>query len=119
MNDNIRTLLDEVIKSEIKGLHALEQGSEEHSKAAEDIAKLYKLRIDEGKMDSDERDRRDQKTERSVDRYVKLGVEIAGIILPLMFYGCWMRRGFKFEETGTITSTTFSGLIRHFHPTKK
>lgn len=28
-------------------------------------------------------------------------------------------KGFKFEETGTYTSTTFRGLFNRFRPTKK
>jgi hypothetical protein len=52
------------------------------------------------------------------DRYLKLGIEIIGIGLPLIFYASWMRRGFKFEETGTYTSTTFKGLFNRFKPTK-
>jgi hypothetical protein len=47
-----------------------------------------------------------------------LGIEIIGIGLPLIFYASWMRRGFKFEETGTYTSTTFKGLFNRFKPTK-
>lgn len=57
--------------------------------------------------------------EQTIDRYVKWGIAIAEIILPLTFYACWMRRGFKFEETGTYTSTTFRGLFSHFRPTKR
>ena len=36
-----------------------------------------------------------------------------------MFYAAWMKRGFKFEENGTYTSTTFRGLFNRFKPTKK
>lgn len=51
--------------------------------------------------------------------YAKLGAEIAGIVLPLMFYGRWMAKGLKFEETGTFTSTTFRNLFTRFKPTGK
>jgi len=53
------------------------------------------------------------------DRYFKLGIAAAELLIPLMFYGIWMRKGFKFEETGTYTSTTFRGLFNRFRPTKK
>jgi hypothetical protein len=43
----------------------------------------------------------------------------AELVLPLMFYGVWMRRGFKFEQDGTFTSQTFRGLFSRFRPTKK
>ena len=60
-----------------------------------------------------------QLREQKIDRYVRTGVAAAELILPLVFYGIWMRRGFKFEENGTFTSTTFRGLFNRFKPTKK
>lgn len=130
MDEEIRKLLEEEIKTEIRDLSTLEPGSKEKSTAIEDLAKLYKLRIEETKneLDFDEKyyDRendkqlkKDQLEEQVKDRYFRFGVEAAGIILPLIFYAIWMKRGFKFEETGTYTSTTFRGLFNRFKPTKK
>ena len=56
---------------------------------------------------------------QKIDRYIKIGISIAELVIPLMFYACWMRRGFEFEKTGTFTSTTFRGLFSHFKPIKK
>ena len=53
------------------------------------------------------------------DRYFRLGIAAAELILPLMFYGIWMKRGFAFEKDGTFTSQTFRGLFSRFRPTKK
>ena len=128
--DEIRDLLGEEIKEEIQNLSTLEPGSKEKSTAIEDLAKLYRLRIEELKNDGDlsekynsreceEQLKKDQLNEQIKDRYFRLGVEAAGIILPLIFYAAWMRRGFKFEENGTFTSTTFRGLFNRFKPTKK
>jgi hypothetical protein len=130
MDEEIRKLLEEEIKAEIRDLSTLEPGSKEKSTAIEDLAKLYKLRIDETKnewdfnekyesRDSDIQFKKDQLEEQVKDRYFRFGVEVAGIILPLIFYAIWMKRGFKFEETGTYTSTTFRGLFNRFKPTKK
>lgn len=130
MNDEIRDLLGEEIKTEIRDLSTFEPGSKEKSIAIEDLAKLYKLRIDETRnewdfnekyesRDSDIQFKKDQLEEQVKDRYFKLGVEAAGIILPMIFYAAWMKRGFRFEETGTYTSTTFRGLFNRFKPTKK
>lgn len=130
MNEEIRDLLGEVIKTEIRKLSTLEAGSKEKSTAIEDLAKLHKLRIEETRNEwdfnekynaheSDKQFKKAQLEEQVKDRYFRLGVEAAGIILPLIFYGIWMRKGFKFEETGTFTSTTFRGLFNRFRPTKK
>ena len=122
MNEEIRDLLEEEIKTEIRNLSTLEAGSKEKSKAIEDLAKLYRLRIEETRNDwefSDIQFKKDQLREQVKDRYFRLGVEAVSIILPLMFYATWMKRGFRFEETGTFTSTTFRGLFNRFKPTKK
>ncbi len=44
MDEEIRDLLEEVIKTEIRNLSTLEPGSKEKSTAIEDLAKLYRKR---------------------------------------------------------------------------
>lgn len=130
MDEEIRNVLGEEIKAEIQDLSTLYAGSKEKSTAIEDLAKLYKLRIEETgneldfseKYDARESDKlikKDLLEEQVKDRYFKFGVEVASIILPMIFYATWMKRGFKFEETGTFTSTTFRGLFNRFKPTGK
>jgi hypothetical protein len=130
MDEEIRDLLREEIKTEIQVLSSLQPGSKEKSTAIDALVKLYKMRIEEIKNDWDfgekydarESDRQLEKErldEQVKDRYFRLGVEAVGIILPLMFYAVWLRRGFRFEETGTYTSTTFRGLFSRFKPTRK
>ena len=133
----IDELLNEEIADEINALSELEAGSNEKSAAIEDLTKLYKLRIEENKSswdaddkynrrimdeksnDKDDEIKQKQLEEQVKDRYFKVGIAAAELMIPLMFYGIWMNRGFKFEETGTITSSTFKGLINRFRPTKK
>ena len=155
MSENIKELLNEEIAAEIQAISSLDSGSEEKSKAIEDLAKLYRLRIEETKSELDAEDKRRRRTleseanvreneikksqldeqikadvqdeqykrsqldEQVKDRYFKLGIAAAELLIPIMFYGIWMRKGFKFEETGTYTSTTFRGLFNRFRPTKK
>ena len=155
MSENIKELLNEEIAAEIQAISSLNSGSEEKSKAIEDLAKLYRLRIEETKSELDAEDKRSRRTleseanvreneikksqldeqikadvqdeqykrsqldEQVKDRYFKVGIAAAELLIPLMFYGIWMRKGFKFEETGTYTSTTFRGLFNRFRPTKK
>lgn len=138
MDENsIKELLSEEIAEEIQALSTLDAGSKEKSTAIEDLTKLYKLRIEENKSEweadekynrrvmEDEANTRDdelkqiQIAEQVKDRYFRLGIAAAELMIPLMFYGIWMKKGFKFEETGTYTSTTFRGLFNRFRPTKK
>ena len=144
MNEEIRNALENEILSELENLKNLEAGSKEQQTAIENVANLYKLGLEEEKIDTDwdeicnrrtvdaqqnenelsrqtreEQWKKEQLAEQTKDRYFRLVVEAAGIILPMIFYATWMKRGFKFEETGTYTSTTFRGLFNRFRPTRK
>ena len=118
MDDGIRNLLNEEIKQQIQDLSYLETGSDEKSDVIDDVVKLYKLAVEEDKMKQDSCEEQNQLNEQTKDRYVKIGIAAAEIILPLMFYAFWLRKGLKFEETGSFTSATFKGLINRFRPTK-
>lgn len=103
----------------------------ESDASSSDSQRDYELKEKEYslKVQQFEADRNDKALERTkagddskiqnIDRYVKYGLAVAELILPLTFYACWMNRGFRFEETGTFTSTTFRGLFSHFKPSKK
>ena len=136
----IKTLLDDVIETELANLRTLPSGNEERAKAIRDLAALHKLRIEEirAQADVDEkserremdgRQRREELACKDADRAreeelqnrqlrAKIGIAAAELVLPLMFYGIWMRRGFKFEESGVYSSTTFRNLFSRFRPTK-
>ena len=129
MSNEIRKLLEDEIEKEIQDLSSLEVGSKEKSVAIEDLTKLYKLKIEETRVDweydekyqtrkSDEILKNEQLIEQVKDRYFRLGIDAASVVLPMIFYTVWMKRGFRFEETGTYTSTTFRGLFNRFKPTK-
>ena len=88
--------------------------------------KSIRRELDERKLDSeiegrinDETLKRNQERAEHKNRYYRYGLEAAGIVLPLVFYGIWMHKGFKFEETGSFTSTTFRGLFNRFRPTDR
>lgn len=133
----IKTMLEEEIKSQIEDLESLENGSEEKASAIDDLVKLYRLKNEEEKIQLEFEDKRErlneeienheqeerlkkrQMDEAVIDRYFRVGIAAAEIILPLLFYASWMKKGFKFEEEGTFTSTTFRGLFNRFRPTKK
>ena len=135
----IKSLLDGVIEQEIQNVEALSSGSDEKSKAIQNLATLHKLRIEEIKAETEsdelalkerELNRKDadstyeeelqkrQTRDQMIDRCIRAGMDVAGLVLPLVFYGIWMNKGFKFEETGSFTSTTFKNLLNRFRPTK-
>lgn len=129
MEDKLKDLLEEEIEWEIGNLTNLQPGTEEHTTAIDNLAKLYKLKIEETKNEKElvetvnareieQQLKREQLSEQVKERYFRIGIEVAGLVLPLMFYASWMKKGFKFEETGTFTSTTFRGLFNRFRPSR-
>ena len=127
---NNETTLEKVIAEEISNLSTLERGSQEKSAAIDDLVALYKLKNEENKFKLDYIERQEsakrdeefknkQLEEQVKDRYFRLGIAAAELILPLIFYAAWMKKGFKFEETGAYTSTTFRNLFNRFRPTKR
>ena len=74
---------------------------------------------DEAARANEEQFKQHQLNDQVLGRYVKIGVATAELVLPLVFYGVWMKRGLKFEETGTFTSQTFKNLFNRFKPTRK
>lgn len=68
MGENIKELLNEEIAAEIQAISSLDSGSEKKSKAIEDLAKLYRLRIEESKNELDAEDKRSRRTLESEAR---------------------------------------------------
>ena len=129
----IKTLLDDVIETELANLRTLPSGNEERAKAIRaqaDVDEKSERREMDGRQRREELACKDadrareeelqnrQLREQKIDRYVRIAVAGAELVLPLMFYGIWMRRGFKFEESGVYSSTTFRNLFSRFRPTK-
>lgn len=128
-----RELLEVEIKSQIQNISSMPNGTEEKTRAIDNLVKLYKLKLDETKIEFEHDENRFNATDRSLehdlkekqfdeqikDRYFRLGIAAAELLVPLIFYGIWMRKGFKFEENGAYTSTTFRNLFNRFRPTKK
>ena len=90
--------------------------------------KLYKLRMDENeqnvskeadedkllleksKLELEAEKAKDDKLIRILTTVTSVGISIAGFAVGSHWYG----KGFKFEETGTICSSTFKGLMKDF-----
>jgi hypothetical protein len=98
-----KELLEKEVETQIGNLSHIAPGSEEMTTAVENVNKLYKLKIEDERL-----------REEAKDKWIKLGGDMAKLGAVLMFYGTWMRKGFKFEEVGSITSSTFRSLIGNF-----
>lgn len=124
----LNEMMDKELKRRFEDLENLKTGSDEQSKATDNIVKLYKLRMDENeqnvskeadedkllleksKLELEVEKAKDDKLIRILTTVTSVGVTIAGFAVGSHWYG----KGFKFEETGTICSSTFKGLMKDF-----
>lgn len=89
---------------------AREDGNEEEmAKAKEDMKMYNEFRNNEKKTNIME----------NISTVLKIGVDVAGVVLPLLFYSKWIGEGLKFEQEGTFTSQTFKSLMAKMKPTGK
>lgn len=132
----IKKLLDDAIETEINNLNSASD-KDEKSEVIKNLVALHKLRIEEIKTETEIEEKSERRAmdkaahdedatlkafqldENTLDRYAKIGIAAAELVLPLMFYGVWMSRGLRFEETGTFTSQTFKNLFNRFKPTRR
>ena len=108
MKRNVKKILRKEYVKSLEKLETLELDSDEYRIVLNHINDLSQINIDNIEDDKHEK----------INQYLERGIELAGVILPLVFYGVWMKKGLEFEQTGTFTSTTFKTLINKFKTTK-
>ena len=116
-----KAMLDEEIRNELEQLESIEPGTEEKKNRIDDLTQLYKLRIEESRIEADIR-----KTEAEAEaaritaesekknRIVELVKTGVTTVLPILAYASLIAKGFKFEETGIFRSTTMRNLLSGF-----
>ena len=114
MKTNNETIVDETIDDLLDELSTTDPSTDEYKKVAEQLTVLCKVQNEKQRLQLE----LDETKQKVLMNKVRLGIDAAGLVLPLIFYGLWMKRGFEFEKEGTFTSTTFRGLFNRFRPTK-
>ena len=125
MNKEIIELMESEIITLIKELSMHHPGTKEYDDITKAIDALYatlnkekSLMLEEVKIEKDLELQQNVNKDNKILSAIKCGIDIAGIVLPLAFYGVWMNRGLEFEKEGSFTSATFKGLLGKFKPTK-
>jgi len=116
--DDIQRMMDRNIERELNQTHMQSTDDQGYALQTERLSKLYKLRADEVLAEKELALKEKQAEDAKKQGWLRTGVEVAGVILPLCLYAVWMRKGFEFETNGAITSQTFKGLIQKFKPFK-
>ena len=104
---NAETLLLNEIATLFAKLETLEAGTEEYSKVNGELVKLIE------RAESMERFHIEREENRK-DRFIKYGIAVGSTLLEVTVLVWGAKKSWKFEETGTITSTagrSFMGKI--------
>ena len=126
---NIKDLLCEEIESEFEELKSMDLGSEKHKATVDELTKLVDRAIEikkveienDEKVTSREIDndfKSKQMEDERKDRLVRNGITIASIVIPTAVTIWGTLKSFKFEETGTVTTTIGRGFINKLIPKK-
>lgn len=89
----------------------------EYDKSDLDINEKREARKNMEKAEQEVRD--NEKRNKFIEQCIRVGLGLIEIGAPLIFYAAWMKRGLKFEESGTFTSQTFRGLMSKFKVSRK
>lgn len=126
---NIKDLLCEEIENEFEELKSMDLGSEKHRSTVDGLTKLVDraIEIKKVEIENDEKvtsreidnDFKSQQMEdERKDRLVRNGITIASIVIPTAVTIWGTLKSFKFEETGTVTTTIGRGFINKLIPKK-
>ncbi len=127
--EEISRQLDSEISREIDILSSMHPKNGEYSTTIEGIAKLYQLKLEERKLEnnlkidsekikseyarfeSDKEFKEQDFSNRQSEFKKRIIFDACAALIPLIFGSLWMIKGFKFEETGVLTSQTFRNFI--------
>ena len=117
-----KQLLENEVENGFGKLNELEVGTEAHKAKVDELAKFIDRAIEIEKLGSDIDEKAKnrvfenalklrQADEEKRDRLIKNCITAAGIVIPSAITVWGTLKTFKFEETGTITTTMGRGFI--------
>lgn len=108
--------LDHELEQEIQDLFLVTPKDEGYALVTDRLHKLYKVRSDELLEEKRLKFEIQQAKENKKQNSIRIVVDLAAIVLPLVVYIGVVNKGFYFEEHGSITSSTFRNVLQKFRP---
>ena len=99
------TKLNVEIEEKFDELAKLDPTTKEYSAAVDSVTKLMDRAIEIEKLESSETQNEKQMEEDRKSRRVKNCIDVGSVVLPLAVTIWGAKASFKFEETGTITTS--------------
>lgn len=102
---SMTTKLNVEIEDKLDELTNMDPSTKEYAVAVDSVTKLMDRAIEIEKLESSDSQNEKQMKEDRKSRLVKNCIDIGSIVLPLAVTIWGARASFKFEETGTITTS--------------
>lgn len=121
---SLKTLLDDAITNGFNKLDEMEVGSEEYKTTVDQLTKMTDRVIEIEKFESEEDNQKSnrevdkdlrlkQMKQEQLDRYIKHGLTAVSVIGGIVLTVWGAKASWRFEETGTITSTAGRKFINN------
>ncbi len=136
MEEEILNQLEAEISREISNLEGLEPGSDAQTAAIENLSKMYKLLLEEKKLgaemekhdaeinieqqkinadilkhDKELEAKKEELKQNKENTILHIAADVGMLLAQLGHNGIWLRRGFRFEETGHVNSFFLKSLV--------
>ena len=126
---NIIDLLDVEFEELMKKFKDPSTNDEDKDKILKRIETISKIRNERVKANSevvDSEEKRNEEVRKNNQKvkddrsnfWLKIGVTIFEVAVPIIAYSIWAYKGFKFEETGTIRSHVSKNINSHMKATR-
>ena len=127
--ERTKKMLHEEIESQFDGLEGIEIGSEAYRNAVDGLSKLMDREIEISKLQAEREDKLESRAietrlknrqlmDDKTDKIIRNGLTAAGLVITAGLTVWGTLKTFKFEETGTITSSIGRGFIQRLTPRK-
>lgn len=127
--ESTKKMLHEEIESQFEGLEGIEIGSEAYRNAVDGLSKLMDREIEISKLQAEREDKLESRAietrlknrqlmDDKTDKIIRNGLTAAGLVVTAGLTVWGTLKTFKFEETGTITSSIGRGFIQRLTPRK-
>ena len=117
---SLKALYDDAITNGFDKLDKMEVGSDEYkvtvdqlTKMTDRVIEIEKFETDDSSRKSDNDFRLKQLKQEQIDRYVKHGLTAVSVLGGLIITVWGAKASWRFEETGTVTSTAGRKFINN------
>lgn len=109
-------MLNKEIQSEFEKLEMMDIGSDQYKATVDGLTKLVDRAVEVEKLNIEHENKIEQMKEEKIDRRIKNGIAIGGIVLPSIITIWGTLKSLKFEETGAVTTNAGREFVKRlFH----